>query len=178
VRRLILFRHAKASGRIGADLDRPLEPRGRADAVVAGRWLLAHGLSPDLVLVSPAARTRETWACVAEDFPKARVEIVDDLYNATPEEVEASIGPWAAEADTLMIVAHNPGLQELAVELVTTSGGSAPAIEGVAAGFPTSAVAVFDLTDGQARLTQLFNPRRPLASPDAGAWGDEAGGSD
>jgi phosphohistidine phosphatase len=179
VRRLILFRHAKAVGRVdaGGDLERPLEARGRADAGAAGYWLRSRGFSPDLVLVSPSLRTRETWTCVSQDFPDARVEIVEELYNATPEELEASLGAWGAEADAVMLVAHNPGLQELAVDLLTASGATSEEIEAVAGGFPTSTVAVFDLTDGGARLDRLFNPRRTFAPPFAETWDDDAGGS-
>ena len=65
-RTLVLLRHAKAEtpGEV-FDYDRRLAPRGAADAVAAGAWLAAHDLLPDLVLCSPAARTRQTWHGVA-----------------------------------------------------------------------------------------------------------------
>jgi phosphohistidine phosphatase len=179
VRRLILFRHAKAVGRvdIGGDLERPLDARGRADAAAAGRWLKSRGFSPDLVLVSPSLRTRETWACVSDIFPLATAEIVEDLYDAETEDLEASLHAWEARADTVMVVAHNPGLQELAVDLLSASGAPAEAVEAVSAGFPTSTVAVFDLDGGGARLDRLFNPRRTFAPPYAETWVDDAGGA-
>jgi len=178
VRRLILFRHAKAVGRVGAggDLERPLEPRGRVDAAATGRWLASQGLSPDLALVSPSLRTRETWDCVAEDFPGARLQIVEELYNATPEDVDSAIGQWGREASVIIVVAHNPGLQELAMDLAHAGASRAEEVEAVAAGFPTSTVAVFDVSQEGPRLERLFNPRRPLETPADQAWDDEAGG--
>jgi phosphohistidine phosphatase len=71
VRTLVILRHAKATPYRGddSDVDRPLTARGRADATAAGHWLAAHDLRPDLVLCSPARRTRETWAAVGAAPP-------------------------------------------------------------------------------------------------------------
>ncbi|MFC7481813.1 SixA phosphatase family protein [Luedemannella flava] len=66
IRTLAILRHAKADNPPGvADLDRPLTPRGHADATAAGAWLAAKAILPDLVICSPARRTRETWHGVA-----------------------------------------------------------------------------------------------------------------
>ena len=61
-RTLVILRHAKAERPAElADADRPLTQRGHADAAAAGAWLAARGYRPDLVLCSPAKRTRQTW---------------------------------------------------------------------------------------------------------------------
>src|SRR5690242_529305 len=119
MRRLILFRHAKAAPRApsGEDIDRPLDEKGLADAALMGRVLAGEGLTPDLALVSSSRRTRETWAQLAAAFPNARAVVCDGLYNATAEEILAEIGA-AEPSGTLMVVAHNPGLHELAIELL------------------------------------------------------------
>jgi phosphohistidine phosphatase len=178
VRRLILFRHARASGRtVGeSDASRPLDAEGRVDAAASGRWMAAQGLNPDVVLVSPSVRTRQTWDCVQAEFPGARVEILDELYEAGPEEIEASLGSTAAGAEVVLVIGHNPGLQELAVDYLADGLASADDVEKVSAGFPTATVAVFDVAaDGRAALGALFNPRRNPPSPLSDFCDDDQG---
>src|ERR1700710_2703478 len=114
MRRLILFRHAKAEPRAltGEDIGRPLDPQGRKDAALMGAVLAGEGLTPDLVLVSSAKRTQETWACLASAFPAAKSRVCADLYNASAEEIAAEVGACGVQAGTVMVVAHNPGLHE------------------------------------------------------------------
>jgi phosphohistidine phosphatase len=162
MRRLILLRHAKTEPRSedGDDFSRRLTDRGRNESAVMGCVLEGAGYSPDLVLLSPATRARETWDWMAERFPKAKVELRKPLYDATPEEVEGEMGHETAAAETVMVIAHNPGLQELAVELLEDSGGSHSDIERLSAGFPTAAAAVFAVDEaGRAHLEALFHAR-------------------
>jgi phosphohistidine phosphatase len=176
VRRIILFRHAKAAGRAmgGSDSDRPLDERGRADAALSGRWMASRGLTPEVVLVSSSLRTRQTWDCIEALFPGARVEVLDDLYDAGPEDIEATLGSAAPEAAEVMVIGHNPGLQELAVDLLAEGVATAEDVEKVAGGFPTATVAVFDIdAEGGATLKSLFNPRRDSAPPFVETWDDE-----
>ncbi len=178
MRRLILFRHARAASRaVGeSDVARPLDAAGRVDAAASGRWMAAHGLTPDVVLVSPSVRTRQTWDCVEEQFPGARVEVIDQLYEASPEDIESSLAESSAEADVILVIGHNPGLQELAVEFLAGGRASAEDVEMVAAGFPTATVAVFDVAvDGRTALAALFNPRRDSPPPFVEAWDDDLG---
>ncbi|MGH7022824.1 MAG: SixA phosphatase family protein [Caulobacteraceae bacterium] len=162
MRRLILFRHAKTEARspAGDDFSRRLTERGRIEAELMGRVLKDAGYSPDLVLVSPAARARETWDGVAERFVKARVEPRQGLYDATPEEIAGEIARGTEDAGTVMVIGHNPGLQELAVDLLIEGGGPHRDIERLSAGFPTSAAAIFAIgKGGGARLEALFHAR-------------------
>jgi phosphohistidine phosphatase len=162
MQRLILFRHAKTENRAasGADFDRALVERGRADAKRMGERLAAAGLAPDLVLLSTALRARETWACARDSFPRARIDIREGLYDATPEEVAAELEHGVAAADTVMVIGHNPSLQELAVNLLVDGGGSAMDIETLSSGFPTATAAVIALDGaGGARLEALLHPK-------------------
>ena len=152
MRRLILFRHAKTEARPPGreDFERRLVERGRADAARMGAVLAQAGLIPDLALVSPATRARETWDLAAPAFPKARVEFRKALYDATAEEVVEEIAVDTDAAETVMVVGHNPSFQELAVNLLIENDGLAADIERMSAGFPTAAAAVFGL-DGAGR---------------------------
>ena len=162
MRRLILFRHAMAEPRApsGEDIDRPLAAAGRSDAALMGQVLARQGLTPDLVLVSRARRTQETWDCLAGAFPKARARICDDLYNASAEEIVAEVQAVAEEAATLMVVAHNPGLHELAIELMLDAAASPLEVDRVAARFPTATAAAFQMDEsGRPSPAGLFQAR-------------------
>ena len=149
MRRLILLRHAKTERESpsGHDRDRRLESRGRNDASEIGGYLTEHTLAPDLVLVSPAARTRETWELLAAALDGApAAEIVPDIYGADASDVLQIVRAAQGRADdkklnSIMVVAHNPGLHELSVALI----GKAKAAdrEALEQNLPTSGLAVF-----------------------------------
>jgi phosphohistidine phosphatase len=158
MRRLILFRHGKTEARAssGDDFGRRLMDRGRSDSALMGRVLAAAGYAPDLALVSPAVRARETWDLAKAAFPPAEVRFRQGLYDATPEEVSAEIQA-AGSGDTVMVVGHNPSLQELAVNLVAENGGRYLDIDRLSAAFPTAAAAVFGINDaGRSELEALL----------------------
>ena len=162
MRRLILFRHAKALPRGPGedDFDRPLAPRGWEDAAIVGRALAKHGLAPDLALVSPARRTSETWIGARDAFPPASTELAPALYDAAPEAIREAIDDAADRCDTLIVVGHNPGLHEVAVELLIDASASAGEIEPVAARFPTATAAVYAIDEaGRARLHGFYLAR-------------------
>jgi len=147
--RLILLRHgdAERDSESGDDFDRRLSGRGREESARMGETLAELGLVPDLVLVSAAARARETWTALAQAFPKARVKFEDELYLAEPERIRRAIDRACDGCGALMVVGHNPGLQELALGLLIEGSAQASAIDRVSNGFPTAAAAVF-LFDG------------------------------
>ena len=147
MRRLILLRHAKTEtdAPSGKDHDRRLDERGRLDAAVIGGWLVRHHLLPDQVLVSTAARTRETWDIMSGTMPTShepQVEHQQDLYNASASELLQAIRSISAGINRLMLVGHNPGVHELALGL--TCMGDIPDRRVLAGNMPTSAVAVID----------------------------------
>ncbi|HWA63821.1 MAG TPA: histidine phosphatase family protein [Caulobacteraceae bacterium] len=159
MRRLILFRHAKAEPRAAGqdDIDRPLAPRGREDAALIASVLAREGLKPDLALVSSSKRTLETWQCCEGTFPGAAVEPLEALYNATAEEVLAEAEAHGGKADTVLVIGHNPGLHELAVNLLIDGNASAAQIDRMAARFPTATAAAFLIDpEGRASFDGLF----------------------
>jgi phosphohistidine phosphatase len=111
---LVLLRHAKAANPEGRpDADRPLTQRGHADAAAAGAWLEQRGYAPDVVICSPARRTRQTWHGVALALAAgARVSYPDEAYTADARELlelVRSIG----QADTVLLIGHNPAMSAL-----------------------------------------------------------------
>lgn len=117
-RELLLLRHAKAS-RVAAegtaDFDRPLTRRGRRDAPRMARWIQAHELVPDCVIVSPARRTRETADLVIDELGLAAGEVREDerVYDADVPSLLDVLAGCPAEARRVLVIGHNPGLEEL-----------------------------------------------------------------
>jgi len=145
MRRLILLRHAKTErdAPSGKDHDRRLDERGHHDGAEIGRWLAAENYRPDLVLVSDAARAQETWELVRTAIPSAPARHLPELYGADPSELLRAIhGTAKTDPKCLMIIAHNPGLHELALALI--AGGDAAGRRALDANLPTSGVAVID----------------------------------
>jgi phosphohistidine phosphatase len=136
---LVLFRHAKAVRHHEAptDRDRALTPRGRHDAERAAAQLAAAGFKPDAVLVSPAVRTRETWAAAAALKGETAAEYPEPLYLAEARDIlrEAE----EAGAARVLVIGHNPGLHDLACELARA--GRPEALARMHEHFPTSAIA-------------------------------------
>lgn len=136
--RLILLRHGKAEADAptGQDFDRALTGRGRRDVALVARELAAAGQAPDLALVSPAVRAKETWDQAAPFFPNAQVQWAPMLYHIDPQGIlDLAMGQAPR---VVMVIGHNPGLGELAAFLAREAG------HGGMTGFPTSAAAVVD----------------------------------
>ena len=135
-RTLILLRHAKSdwSGD-ETDIARPLASRGRRQAPDAGRWLAANFDRVDLAIVSPAERARSTWDLVAaelEVLPRRRID--DRVYTASDQELLVVVRELPDDMATVVLVGHNPGIEDL-VSLLT----------GESVTMPTSALAVITL---------------------------------
>ena len=167
--RLILLRHGKAEpeSSSGEDFDRHLAPRGQAESAEMAARLADLGFLPDVVLVSTAMRTRETWAAAEPHFPKAKARFDDELYHADSGAVRHAAAQAGASAGTVMVVGHNPGLQELAVRLLTEGAAPASLISRAARQFPTAAAAVFLFDDnGRPHFDGLFFPQGDLGRGD------------
>jgi phosphohistidine phosphatase len=168
--RLILMRHAKAEpgSPSGDDHDRPLAAAGRTAALAMGRGLAARRLRPDLVLVSTAARTRQTWDLVQDAFGDVDVRLERDLYNASAAAIRRLVEAEEEAAGCLLVMAHNPGVHLLAVEYLTESAASPGVLDRLAGGFPTGAAALFEVdAAGRCRYDGFVTPR------DLGAGADE-----
>lgn len=146
--KLLLLRHAKTTpGESGmSDFDRHLLPRGRRAATGVGEYLANAKLFPDVVLCSSSKRTRETLAAMLpylrEDMT---IHVSYDLYDSSVTNYVSAIRSNGGEAPVVLLVGHNPTMEECAAELLarTRSGGSA------VIRFPTSGMAVidFDISD-------------------------------
>jgi phosphohistidine phosphatase len=147
VRRLLLFRHAKTvqSGRGGSeDRLRGLIDRGRKDSATIGAYLAAEGLVPELALVSAAVRTQETWKFSAREFGvSVDAQTAEQLYDATPDAILALVKETPAKVQSLLVIAHNPGLHELALMLVAS--GNVKAREQLEENLPTAGLVIVDL---------------------------------
>jgi phosphohistidine phosphatase len=136
---LVLLRHAKSAYPPGVtDHDRPLSPRGRRDAPVAGRELAAVVPHLELALVSTAERARQTWQLAGAYLDVLSVKEVPELYLASPDTMLRRIRD--VDAQTLLVVSHNPGSEMLAEQL-TANTGSEP-YRRMVRKFPTAAFAV------------------------------------
>jgi phosphohistidine phosphatase len=169
--RLMILRHAKAEKAEPGmrDRDRPLAPRGRTDARRIGTYLVHHTLIPDLVIVSPAQRTRETWECLREPLADALpaappIDFDERLYNASIQ-TGLDVLREAREARTLLVIGHNPGMHEIARQLI--AAGNVEARERLNESFPTAALAVIDFAGNDwrrlhpegGRLERFVTPR-------------------
>jgi phosphohistidine phosphatase len=167
MRRLILFRHAKAESPDGiADVERPLAERGRADAARIGAYLADQGLRPDAAVVSTARRTRETWefAAAALRSPPP-VAFNEQLYNARAETLLQVLRETPRATRSLLLIGHNPGMEELARALAASEEKDAR--RSLAQKFPTGGLAVIDfpsdawseIKPGAGRLVQYVTPK-------------------
>ena len=146
MQRLILLRHAKAERQAesGEDFDRPLSGRGLADARLMGQVLFDAGLRPTLALVSAARRTRETWEQVQAAFPEpAAIRIEQSLYSASSPMLRRKVEELEGREGVLVIVGHNPGLHQFALDLLIEGAAPASAVSRAAARFPPASAAVF-----------------------------------
>ena len=149
---LYLLRHAKAAPQAegGTDRDRPLEQRGRRAAQAVAGWIAEHRIAPALVLCSPSLRTRQTLDIVTLAFPRPpEILIEDGLYLASTSQLLARLRQVPGDTAGVMIVGHNPGFQELTILLSEVASG--PLVARLA-GFPTGALARYEVTVGWSRL--------------------------
>jgi phosphohistidine phosphatase len=174
MRRLLLLRHAKTErAELGEpDRDRKLTERGRADAPLIGAYMAHHDLVPELALVSPAQRTQETWKLLAASFAKPPKAVTDGrIYNASAAKLMSLLSE-SRNAGTLLLVGHNPGIHDVAVELIGT--GDVATRERLTEKLPTSGLVVIDLAfDDWAlvhphagRLERFVSPRLIGATTD------------
>jgi len=166
---LYLLRHAKSSwDQPGiSDFDRPLAPRGREAAPRMGRYMKDAGYAPELILCSRAVRARETMDLVLDALgsdPETR--FVDGLYNfGSGQELLHILQQLRGDIGQLMVIGHNPSMENLARSL--TGAGDDAALADLTNKYPTAALAVMefdadawsDLLPDTGRLVQFTKPR-------------------
>lgn len=124
MKRIYLLRHAQAAPFDSApsDKERALTPIGRAQAIALGRIMRERDLHPDFVLCSAATRTRQTLDCAEEYLDIVRTDYLENFYNAPTGELMAGLQHLPDTVPSAMIVAHNPGIHDLAVRLAKDDG--------------------------------------------------------
>lgn len=169
-RYLFLLRHAKAvpSGKEDADFERPLNERGLVDARKMAALFEDQGFGPESILCSPALRTRQTVEPLLPLLDGTEPDYPDDLYLIEAPRLLKRLRETPSRVHTLLVVAHNPGIEELALVL------SAPKADGDMAGlarmrekFPTGSLAVLKLDvaewkglgPGTCRLEAFVRPK-------------------
>jgi phosphohistidine phosphatase len=147
---LYLLRHAKSSWADPTlpDHERPLASRGRRDAKRIAEHLLRLGVEPELVLCSSAARTRETLDLMRPVFAASSVMFEDELYAASSAELLARVQLVPDAVASVMLIGHNPGLEQLALSLAS-AGDELARLE---TKFPTGALATLALGSSWSRL--------------------------
>lgn len=159
---LLLLRHAKSSHKDEtlSDVDRPLNKRGNGNAKLIGAVIRRKKIKPDLIVCSPAVRTRQTVDLVLKSARlKMDVTFDERVYEATPR-VLFTILKQISEPDTVMLIGHNPGLEDLLASLT-----------GQALTLPTAALACVDLTveqwnqlrAGKGKLVYRLTPKELTA---------------
>lgn len=158
MKRLILMRHAKTEPWFQGtdDESRALLPRGKSDAGLVADALVEQDWVPDLVLVSSARRTRETWNMMAAAFGEARFIVLDELYLAGTVVLKEVIRAHQNE-QTLMLLGHNPGMHDLAAYIASRAGTvNQPAAKTLSTKMPTGAAALFEAErDGDYKTSAL-----------------------
>jgi phosphohistidine phosphatase len=167
-RQLLLLRHAKSSWDDPglADHDRPLAPRGHKALKKIAQHVSSSGMAPELVLCSSARRAVQTLDGISAALPaQVPVSVEDRLYAADPEDLLARLRAVDDDVHGVLMIGHNPGMEDLAVHLV--GDGDRALREELASGFPTAALATLtlpgswrELGAGTARLEGFVVPRR------------------
>jgi phosphohistidine phosphatase len=165
VSRLFLLRHAKAGWALPGmrDFDRPLDAEGTADAEATGLTMRAHGYIPELTLCSNAVRARQTLEGIAGTADTGRVLYFDDLYREDASGY-LSIIRKSGNVGALLVIGHNPMMEDLALALAPTGDASARAT--LHSGFPTSGLAILrflgnlsEAVPGTGYLEAVLTPR-------------------
>jgi phosphohistidine phosphatase len=163
---LLIMRHAKSDWNVqySRDFDRPLSKRGLSNAEMMGQWLSDSGLIPDRVVSSPARRAEQTSALVLKTMKLDQIKVIRDerIYEAGLGDLLKVIDEHREEAQRLLLVGHNPGMDSLVQYLAmnkpqTTLSGKL---------MTTAAIAVLDYGDGaistndrSATLVELMRPK-------------------
>lgn len=168
--RLLLFRHAKSSwdDHTLIDHDRLLSKRGITAAPRMAQAMVDKGYLPDAIICSTAVRTRQTLKLILpilREHHEPTVQFESSIYEAAPQSLARCIRAIRDEANPLMLVGHNPGMQMLAMLL--GDGAESVAQQRLETKFPTAALAVLDfeadswadIKAGSGRLVDFITPK-------------------
>lgn len=168
VRQLLLMRHAKSSWDDPklSDHARPLNVRGKRAARAMRGALLAAGLVPDVVLVSSARRSLQTMEGLLPWEGRPLIAPMDALYLASAAQLMEVLRAADEAKHSLLVIAHNPGLYDLALRLIGPDEPASEAMRRLSESYPSGSLAAFDvirpwedLGEGAGRLTHFLCPR-------------------
>lgn len=160
------MRHGKSDRDAGVkrDFERPLTQQGNADVRKIARWMRLHKFIPDMIVSSPAVRTRHTALTVVEELKldPGQLKWEKDIYEATLSELLAVISLSSVNCHKLLLIGHNPGLDSLVTYMASTEPGRT----GSGKLMTTSSLAIFDYGDSAistgrnvAQLQHLIRPK-------------------
>ena len=165
MKKLLLLRHAKSSWDDPAldDHERPLTSRGRKSAALIARYIKDGGLEPAIVLCTSAARAQQTLDEIRPSLPDAVIKVEPRLYGADGSQLAARIRRLSQSSPSVLIIGHNPAMQELVLTLAPKGQRS----DAVRKKFPTAALAVLEvpidewkaLQPGEASFVDLVTPK-------------------
>lgn len=170
MKRLFLFRHAKAVPPDGGteDFDRTLMLSGMQDGSAMARYIRKNDYDIGLILCSAAARTTQTAELLLQEV-EAPIEYRDTLYLAPAARLVAAVRGAPAAVSSLMLVGHNPGMEECAALLAREplKRKERSRYAALEEKFPTAALAVLDfdvgrwrdVREGDGKLADFVRPR-------------------
>ena len=168
MKKLYILRHAKSDypDDINDDHARPLNKKGQKDCKLIGNYLIQHNINLQVILSSDAVRTKETITNILRvSGNRTEVNFSNKLYLATAGEIIKQIGKDAGDAESVMVVAHNPGVWQLAQ--ILTQSGDYDLLKQLATKYPTASMACFsinidnwqDLQPASAILDRFITPK-------------------
>jgi phosphohistidine phosphatase len=161
------MRHAEAQSGGVSDAARELTARGRRDARALGAWLGDQPFAPDRILCSDAVRAHQTL--VAMELPRDTKSALDErLYLAPPARLLEVIRGAESDARSLLVLAHNPGVADLALQLA--SNGPASSLQKLALGFAAATLAALEVLCAWSEIEEarLVEVMRPVDLPKSG----------
>lgn len=144
---LFLLRHAEAVSTAESDRARSLTAKGREDAAVLARKMVALRIIPDYVVCSPAKRAQETCGVLMETLPQVSIIYPEYLYEASKNDLFKAIGSFSYTGKTVLVIGHNPAMHSLANFLAQR--GDHEAVNAIAYGYKpcTMAIIACDIND-------------------------------
>ncbi len=161
MKQLLILRHAKSDQSLGVqDFDRPLNPRGMANAPEMGRELRKRTLVPQLIVASPAKRARQTVELMAPDLGYLHeIQWQPNLYFGDIDDYLEIIRSTPPEVDVLLVAGHNPNIERLTALLSTDPGRDIVMKTCAVSNFSLDVQSWDELTAGKNKLEWILDPK-------------------
>lgn len=160
---LYIMRHAKSDWETStSDFDRPVNARGNKSAIRMGQWMSENNYIPEKIISSPAVRAKQTIELVVdqiEEKDKKEISYEEDLYLANLDSLLENIALYKSNVSSLMLVAHNPGLEELVYFLDSDSGSQYKSMSTANLAIYEYADNQFDIETKKGKLIEFIKPK-------------------